>query len=554
MNELERLDELRFRVEDALKRSVSGQQQGAQKKKNSPFYKPWASQIELLLENETLRLKKTELEAELQTYRSLFENAPVAYFTIDNNGNILKFNSAAREIFKASDGEFANPSVFSITGHNSLNDLRQLLEKAFQTGQDQSGHIQLAGADNEQERCRILLAPFMEEMSGASFCQMIIYRYPDQENYYKQELKKKENEFHALMSNISDGIFYTENGILNSVNPSLSHIFGYAEKDLEGRPLWDLVTTCQQSLVKDLFLNSSSNDLKPAYDIKCVRQDGTVFWAELKVNHLSPGKKSIGTISDISRRKLSENRLKDSERQLRRSNVAKDKLFSIISHDLKTPFNTLMGYTYLLMKEYNKYDEKKRESMVRSLYDVTKQTFNMLENILVWSRSQTGGIPFAPRAFNIMNLLQENVRLYTPTARSKSITITLEGDLREVSVFADPEMVQTVIRNLVTNAIKFTPEKGKITLSLMDDDEDEKITVAVKDNGVGIEPDKTGSLFQIESNYSTRGTNGEKGTGLGLTVCKEFIEKNGGKIWVESKPGKGSSFYFSLYKEINEVS
>jgi PAS domain S-box-containing protein len=554
MNELERLDELRVRVEDALKRSVSQQQPGSQKKKVNPFYKPYASQIELLLENETLRSKKTQLEAELQTYKFLFENAPIANLTIDKNGDILKFNNAARDIFEAANGDMKNPSVFVITEHHSLNDLRELLEKALRTGQDQSGHIQLAGTDNEKDRCRILLAPYIEEESGESLCQMIIYRYPDQENYYKQELKKKEKEFHALMSNISDGIFYTENGILNSVNPSLSHIFGYAEKDLEGRALWDLVTDSQQKHVRDLFLKSSHTDLEPAYDIKCVRSDGTVFWAELKVNHLSPGNKSIGTISDISRRKLSENRLKDSERQLRRSNVAKDKLFSIISHDLKTPFNTLMGYTYLLMKEYNKYDEKKRESMVRSLYDVTKQTFNMLENILVWSRSQTGGIPFAPRAFNISNLLQENVRLYTPTARSKNITIALDDKTRDVQVFADPEMVQTVIRNLVTNAIKFTPEKGRITLGLIDDEEDEKISVAVKDNGVGIDPGKIGSLFQIESNYSTRGTNDEKGTGLGLTVCKEFIEKNGGKIWVESKPGKGSCFYFSLYKKIHEVS
>jgi signal transduction histidine kinase len=292
--------------------------------------------------------------------------------------------------------------------------------------------------------------------------------------------------------------------------------------------------------------------MKPSYEVKCNRKDRTVFWAELKIKHLSKGNKSFGSLSDITARKLSENQMKDSERLLMRSNAAKDKLFSIISHDLKTPFNTLMGYTYLLMKEYGHYDEEKRETMIRSLYDVTKQTFNMLENILVWSRSQTGGIPFVPRGISISKLLIENIRLYMPTAKAKCISLTLDQELHEVIVFADPDMIQTVIRNLVTNAIKFTPEKGRVSLGLVDDDE-EKITVYVKDDGVGIEPDKIDHLFHIDNNYSTRGTNDEKGTGLGLTVCREFVEKNGGEIWIDSTPGKGSCFYFSLYKKVEEV-
>jgi len=241
--------------------------------------------------------------------------------------------------------------------------------------------------------------------------------------------------------------------------------------------------------------------------------------------------------------------MKSSERSLKKSNAAKDKFFSIIAHDLKTPFSTLMGYTYLLMKEYNQYDDQKRETMIKSLYDITKQTFNLLENILVWSRSQTESIPFAPRAINISKLLIENIRLYNPTARAKSITLTSGSDLKDILVFADPEMIQTVIRNLVTNAIKFTPEKGRISLGLVDDDE-EKITIFVMDNGVGIDPDKKDQFFRIDNNYSTLGTNDEKGTGLGLVICKEFVEKNGGQIWVDSTPGKGSKFYFTLFKQI----
>jgi len=377
--------------------------------------------------------------------------------------------------------------------------------------------------------------------------------YKDKPDLQKNKPKEKEKAYHELISNISEGIFYTKQGILKSVNPSLADILGYSEKELEGKPLWELIAHCYQEPIRNLFLKKESVELKPAYDIKCERKDGTVFWAELKVKHLNNGSKSFGTISDITQRKLNENKLKASERSLKRSNAAKDKFFSIIAHDLKTPFSTLMGYTYLLMKEYKQYDDNKRETMIRSLYDITKQTFNLLENILVWSRSQTESMPFAPRSISISKLLFENIRLYNPTAKAKNITLSTGSDVKDIFVFADPEMIQTVIRNLVANAIKFTPEKGNITLDITDNG-DEKITVSITDTGVGINRDKKGLLFRIDNNNSTLGTHDEKGTGLGLVICKEFVEKNGGELKVDSTPGKGSKFSFTLFKKIRRFS
>ncbi len=552
MKRLERLDELRMRAEEALRRSLHGLQGESDNTRDLLADKLSRSQIELLLENETMRRKLGRMEAELNVYQDLYREAPLAYITFDQAGNINLFNKVALKFLPADKEGNAPFTIYDLATQQSLNDLREIVEKAFRTGLEQTGYLQLLRTGEGQNHYKVILFPMREEQTGEPSGKMMISPFPDQENYYKNALKKKEKELNDLLGNISEGLFYAEKGILHSVNPSLSHLLGYSDKELEGRALWDLAASNHRKLVKKLFLQPGEHGQGPSIDIRFVRSDGSIFWADLRVRHLSPGNRSFGTISDITERKRWENQMKESEKQLMRSNAAKDKLFSIISHDLKTPFNTLMGYTYLLMKDYRQYDEVKREAMVRSLYDVTKQTFNMLENILVWSRSQTGGIPFAPRAVNLPNLLLENIRLYTPTARAKSISLSLEEGLPDLKVFADPEMVQTVIRNLVTNAIKFTPEKGSVQVGLTDDG-DEKVTVYVRDTGVGIRKDKKSLLFHIDSSFSTRGTNDEKGTGLGLTVCKEFVEKNGGEIWVDSKPGDGSTFYFTLYKKADAV-
>lgn len=548
MTKLEKIAELRLRAEEALRRSFSGQYMGSEIDTTDPEEKLSVSQMEMLLENEELRFTKKQLQAELNTYKDLYNYAPLAYFTIDSLGKIMQFNKAAYRFIIRQGLETGKLSIYELIDTQSIGELKQLISKVFNTSFDQTGSFQLKNSKMEPDQYRVILSLVRGRPGKKQLCKMVVFNSHSEESFYISALRKKEKAYHELMSNISKGIFYTENGVLNSVNPSLSHILGYSEKELEGKPVWDLVTPCYRENIQDIFESNDEACTKPAYDVKCVRKDGTVFWAEMKVKNLGEGLKSFGTISDITQRKLTEKQLKDSERSLKASNAAKDKFFSIIAHDLKTPFNTLMGYNYLLMNEYHQYDDKKRESMITSLYDITKQTFKLLENILVWSQSQTGGIPFAPRSINITKLLIEIIRLYSPTAKSKSITLGLDSDIRDVKVFADPEMVQTVIRNLVNNAIKFTPEKGKVNLSIRSDD-DEKITVSVHDNGIGIDPAKKDQLFRIDNNYSTLGTHDEKGTGLGLVICKEFIEINGGEIWIEESSEKGSQFSFSLFKD-----
>jgi signal transduction histidine kinase len=232
--------------------------------------------------------------------------------------------------------------------------------------------------------------------------------------------------------------------------------------------------------------------------------------------------------------------------QLQDLNATKDKFFSIISHDLKGPLNSFTSFSGLLMNHTDSLSKDEIKMLAKDLDKSLKNLFSLLENLLEWSRSQTGNIQFKAEPFDLTAVLEENKNLLHGQAHNKKINIvnTVQGDL---PVQAHRHSVNTVIRNLISNAIKFTPEGGMITLAVAQTKEELKISVS--DTGVGMSPEVLEKLFRIDSKHSTKGTADEKGTGLGLILCKDFIEKNGGKIGVESKEGKGSVFYFTLPNE-----
>lgn len=229
--------------------------------------------------------------------------------------------------------------------------------------------------------------------------------------------------------------------------------------------------------------------------------------------------------------------------QLTELNATKDKFFSIISHDLKGPLNSLTSFSGLLINHTDSLSKDEIKMLANDLDKSLKNLFALLENLLEWSRSQTGNIEFKSEPFDLTAMLQQNKELLSAQAGNKKITI--ENNVHSaIQVNAHRHSVNTVVRNLISNAIKFTPEGGKITLSAKP--EQNRLVVSIADNGVGMSKEVIDKLFRIDTKHTTKGTANEKGTGLGLILCKDFIEKNGGKIWVTSEPGKGSVFSFDL--------
>lgn len=229
-------------------------------------------------------------------------------------------------------------------------------------------------------------------------------------------------------------------------------------------------------------------------------------------------------------------------------NTTKDKFFSIIAHDLKGPFSTVIGFSEKLVKNYDKYDKDKVQKYLSNIQHVSIQTYKLLENLLEWARLQRGLIVPNLTSHNLRKVSDEVCSLSKDVASLKRIKIQ-NNTPKELMVNCDKELTKTIIRNLVSNAIKFTNELGVVSIQTTENDQ--FVTVEVKDTGIGMPQDRVDNLFRIEKNTSTVGTNNEQGTCLGLILCKELVEKQGGKIWVESKIGEGTSIFFDIPCAIN---
>jgi len=315
----------------------------------------------------------------------------------------------------------------------------------------------------------------------------------------------------------------TLEGFLNQVHPDdKSYVSEAYETSLKNNTEYNIIHRLIPKNGKTKYVNERS---KNTYD-----DDGN------PVN-------SVGTVADITDLVEKEQHIQQQNKELKELNITKDKFFSIIAHDLRSPFNALLGFTDLLMDEIRNKDFVRIEKYAEILSRSAQQNFNLLNNLLEWAGMQMNGIQLKPQIILLEKTVETVTNLLKNNLDEKHIKFTTQISPNLAAV-ADVNMLETVLRNLLTNAIKFTPNGGSISLSINQSDTETEICIS--DSGVGISAENIQKLFKIETNSSTPGTNKEKGTGLGLILCKEFVEKNGGKIWVESEEGKGSEFKFTL--------
>jgi signal transduction histidine kinase len=244
----------------------------------------------------------------------------------------------------------------------------------------------------------------------------------------------------------------------------------------------------------------------------------------------------IWTFHDITERKVFE-------KQLIQLNTDKDRFISILAHDLRSPFSSLLGFSELLRQKLRTYPIEKVEKMVESIYTTARKTYELLEDTLLWANVKSKNLTFDPSLINITEIISEVADILEPSAKGKNIKI--ENVLKDkMHVYADIYMLKAILRNVVSNAIKFTREGGTIAISAFHNEN--YTTVKISDNGIGIKPEILEKLFNISSIQTSKGTADETGTGLGLLLCKEFVDKHGGKIWIDSEINKGSEVLFTI--------
>ena len=250
------------------------------------------------------------------------------------------------------------------------------------------------------------------------------------------------------------------------------------------------------------------------------------------------------TLVDITDLKIAEAKIKKANEALIELNAEKDKFFSIIAHDLRSPISSFMELTRFISGEVADLTTADIKRITTSMMTSTRKLYGLLENLLQWAKLHQNLLPFNPKLVQLLPLVNESLETITESVANKEIVITnaIPG---ETALCADTGMLQSVIRNLVTNAVKFTPKGGEITLSAKTD-EGKSVEISVNDTGIGMNPGMTKNLFQLNQQVNRKGTEGEPSSGLGLILCKEFVEKHGGKIWVESVEGKGSTFFFTI--------
>ena len=280
-----------------------------------------------------------------------------------------------------------------------------------------------------------------------------------------------------------------------------------------------------------------------------------VLWPDGTIRHIralavvqrdDSGKalRMIGTNWDITSRKNAEQALFESKEDLQKTNAEKDKFFSIISHDLRGPFNGFLGLTRLMAEELPGLTQEEIQKMAGSMRDSAINLFRLLENLLEWSRMQQGMIIFNPELIWWIPFIKECMRPITDSANKKGIEISYEIP-KDLEVFADQYMLASTIRNLASNAVKFTLKGGKVTIAAKSVP-GHSVEISVRDTGIGMSPQMVDDLFRLDVQTNRRGTENEPSSGLGLIICKDFVEKHGGKLWVESEVDKGSTFYFTL--------
>lgn len=393
------------------------------------------------------------------------------------------------------------------------------------------------------------------DISKLSFKESIILSeqvnvFLNEQNYYDSEIKNRQKFLQTLLDSIPLIVFYKDTkGIYLGCNARFCSFVNKKEEELIGKSLYEVFSKEQADVFKKADDELFASRGVQVYDTEMASTDGQIrnvnFHKSLFYDEQENVAGMLGIMIDITERIKTQNKLLENEKNLIKLNTTKDRFFSIIAHDLKNPFNSLMGLLDILIDEYDDITDDTKKEYLSVLNRSSNDLFGLLTNLLEWSRTQTSSIEFNPVMTDLSDLVTNEIKLLEAQAIKKVINIEFNLS-NKLMIMVDKNMMSTVVRNILSNSIKFTSIGGNIAISLQEIDN--HIRISIKDDGVGISEENQQKLFKISEKISSIGTANETGTGLGLILCKEFIDKHNGCLFVVSKKGKGSIFNIDIPK------
>ncbi|MCB0745389.1 MAG: PAS domain-containing sensor histidine kinase, partial [Ignavibacteriae bacterium] len=466
------------------------------------------------------------------------------------NGTILETNNTACKKYGYTHSEYQNLNFFELIPNPFRNNIKKNLEQIIfkknitietpqipKKGKEFSVELDLKAFNNEGKKTVLVTAK--DVYSNKT---------------YIEQLENERELFQALMDNIPDRIYFKDiNSKFTMIDKahavgfnlkSPSEAIGKCDHDFFDKKHADQALKDERKIIK------TKKGIISKFEREKIQLSGNQYeWVHSTkvpiINKSGEVTGIVGITRSASDLKNAENKILKYAKELQYLNATKDKFFSILAHDLKNPFFSLLGFAELLSNNFDELTDEEKKEYISYIIKISKNSYQLLESLLKWAATQTGRIEYCPQKLDLKILLDNSTEFFTPIAQKKKINI--ENNIKSAAmVYADPDMMRTIIRNLLTNAIKFTKNDGVIKLDAIEESRNYKIIVS--DCGMGMDTQTIKNLFRIDTAHKSIGTSNEIGTGLGLIICKEFVEKNGGHINVTSKLGKGSKFSFTVPK------
>ncbi|MDE5419791.1 PAS domain-containing sensor histidine kinase [Labilibaculum sp. DW002] len=491
------------------------------------------------------RLKENEIK-----YKDLVETADIAILIDDEDGYFKFFNDKFCEIFGYTRQEIEQLPIRGLVHPDDVEFVMSHHDNRVK-GEKANAKYEFRGVRKNGKTVHLMVSAVSVKSNGEiTGSQSYIWDISERKHMEAVLLENKHrNEKAQALGHVGNWEYNLKtNAFWVSDESKRIYGFGLDANNFSAEQVENCIP--EREKVHQALIDLINRDKKYDIEFEIIPADKTPrrilhSIAELERDASNNPLRVRGVILDITERKQTEQIIKENEIRLKELNATKDRFFSIIGHDLKSPFNNVIGFSDLIIDQIQEGDYEQVGKYAAIIQDSSERAMNLLNNLLEWSQTQTGRIKFNPEHTDLVGIIDEVLELSNVAVQQKNITI-FKDIPKSISLVADQEMINTILRNLITNAIKFTNSGGEVSISTKQSEKE--LIVSVADNGVGMKKEDIDKLFRIDYCHTEKGTNKEAGTGLGLLLCKEFVEIHKGKIWLESELGKGSVFKFSIPK------